>query len=283
MATYAIGDVHGCLDALEALLERIQFDPRQDYLWFVGDLVNRGPQSLQVLRRVKALGGRVRLVLGNHEIYLLALSVGVGERYRGKDAGLEEVLTAPDCQALCDWLRQQPFLYDDERLGYVMVHAGLPPQWNLTQARAYANELTACMSSERYAEFLRYFEHDLSTSRHQLNLWSEQLQGLERLSFICSALTRTRFCDAAGRLDFEHSGVLGSQPDDLMPWFDHPQRRSRDLRIIHGHWAALRGENNCGRPNIYSLDGGYVWGGKLIALCLETQQQFDVKAHTIET
>ncbi len=270
MATYAIGDVHGCFSTLERLLQQIQFNPKNDRLWFAGDLVNRGPQSLEVLRFVKSLGNVAHLVLGNHEIYLLTLFAGVGEHLRDRDSGIEAVLKAPDCQALCDWLRQQPFLYEEADTPYLMVHAGVPIQWDLEQARACAEELATCMRSPHYASFLDGFEHYLlHRDKKRRYVWSDQLKGQARLNFICDALTRIRFCDAEGGLDFLHNGAPGSQPAYLVPWFDHPKRCSYSLHIIHGHWSTLRTDTP--RPNIYSIDGGCVWGSNLIAFCLETQ------------
>lgn len=258
MATYAIGDVQGCYDELLALLERMAFDPVNDRLWFVGDLVNRGPQSLQVLRWVKNLDPPAHCVLGNHDLHLLAVAAG-HERY-GRNDTFRDVLTAPDRDELLDWLRRLPLLHHDSATGYTMVHAGLPPQWDLAQASACAAEVEAVLRGPAYGEFLMQMYGD------EPRAWSDSLSGVARLRFITNCLTRLRFCDAQGVLALHEKGPPGSQPAPWLPWFEVPERRSRNLHILFGHWSALR---EYSAPGLDALDTGCVWGGNLSALRLD--------------
>lgn len=263
MATYAIGDVQGCFDELCALLEKINYNSAQDELWFVGDLVNRGPKSLEVLRFIKQQL-RVKIVLGNHDIHLLALAFG----HTYSHHSLQAILTAPDCMELVEWLRRQPLLHHDEKLNYVMVHAGLPPQWNLAQAKKYAYELEKILQQENITDVLKHLYGN------QPDQWHDDLQGWERLRFITNALTRMRFCDEHGKLDLKTQGPLGTQLPGFMPWFQVPQRKTENCRIIFGHWAALQGKVNS--PNVFALDTGCIWGNCLTAMRLEDQQLFNV-------
>ena len=261
MAVYAIGDVQGCYDELLALLERISFDPAADKLWFVGDLVNRGPQSLQVLRFVKGLGDAAQCVLGNHDLHMLAVAAG-HERY-GRHDTFQDVLTAPDRDELLDWLRRWPLLHHDRATGFTMIHAGLPPQWDLAQACACAAEVEAALRGPAYAEFLGQMYGD------EPLIWSDTLRGVARLRFITNCFTRLRFCDAEGRLALHEKGPPGSQPAPYLPWFEVPDRKSRDLKIVCGHWSALRGYAAQG---VYALDTGCVWGGRLSARRLDAEE-----------
>lgn len=263
MAIYAIGDVQGCFDELQALLKQIDFHPGRDHLWFTGDLVNRGPKSLQVLRFVKGLASDAVTVLGNHDLHLLAVAEG-RERYRYNDT-FDDVLNAPDSDELLDWLRHRPLLHHDPRLGYTLVHAGLPPQWDLAQAEACAAEVEVVLRGQRYGE---YFEHMYG---NQPELWSDDLTGWERLRFITNYFTRLRYCDKDGRLALEEKGAPGSQTDGYLPWFAAPGRRSAGLKIIFGHWSTL-GEHT--DPGIYPLDTGCVWGGSLTALRLDGEPRW---------
>jgi len=262
MTTYAIGDLQGCLDPLKRLLDALRFDPAEDRLWFTGDLVNRGPDSLETLRFVRALDDCSVTVLGNHDLHLLAIAAG---NHAKRSAELEHVLEAPDCAELLQWLRQCPLLYADRSLGYVMVHAGLPPQWTIPQAALLAAEVETVLRGPDLDAFLGEMYGDTP------DLWSETLQGMERLRYIVNAFTRTRFVDAEGRLDFDQKGPPGSQPVPLMPWFEQPERASRDTTLVFGHWSALGAYAG---NNVYGLDSGCVWGNALTALPLEPPERF---------
>ncbi|RUQ36095.1 MAG: symmetrical bis(5'-nucleosyl)-tetraphosphatase [Candidatus Competibacteraceae bacterium] len=258
MAVYAIGDIQGCYDPLRRLLDLLRFDPTADTLWLVGDLVNRGPQSVEVLRLVRDLGDRAIAVLGNHDLTLLAVAAGQVKPKR-KDT-FHSVLDAPDGAALLDWLRHCPLLHHDAELGFTLVHAGLPPQWDLVQAQACAAEVAATLRSPRCAEFLG------SMFGGEPRRWQEDLTGNDRLRFTINALTRMRFCTADGTLSFSEKGPPGSQKPGLLPWFSVPRRRSADLRIVFGHWAAL---GYYRAPGLYALDSGCVWGNRLTAIRLD--------------
>ncbi len=263
MAIYAIGDVQGCFNELQALLKEIGFHVNRDRLWFTGDLVNRGPKSLEVVRFVKNLAGDAVTVLGNHDLHLLAVAEG-SDRYRYNDT-FDDVLNAPDGDELLDWLRHRPLLHHDAKLGYTLIHAGLPPQWDLAQAEACASEVEAVLRGRRYGE---YFEHMYGD---RPDLWSDDLSGWERLRFITNCFARMRYCDNAGRLALEEKGAPGTQPEGYMPWFAAPGRRSAGLKIIFGHWSTLGG---CTGPGIYPLDSGCVWGGNLTALRLDGEPRW---------
>lgn len=262
MPVYAIGDIQGCDAEFAALLERIEFDPARDRLWLTGDLVNRGPRSLEVLRRVQALGSAVTVVLGNHDLHLLALAANGGERSKPGDT-LEAVLAAPDREELLEWLQQQPLLHHDAALGWTMVHAGLAPQWDLATAAACARELETALRSDHSARKLFAAMYG-----NRPDQWSDELAGLDRLRFITNCFTRLRFCDQQGRLDLKYKGTLAQAPPGLMPWFRAPGRRTSGLRILFGHWSALgfyQGEG------VLGLDTGCVWGGKLTAVRLDQE------------
>jgi bis(5'-nucleosyl)-tetraphosphatase (symmetrical) len=262
MAVYAIGDVQGCYDALLHLLETLRFDPARDRLWFCGDLVNRGPLSLGVLRLVHSLGDRALSVLGNHDLTLLAVAAGCRQP-RHKDT-FHAILAAPDREPLLEWLRCCPMLHHDDSLGFTLVHAGLPPPWDLSQAQHCAAELETVLRGPGYRDFLaRMFG---SEPRR----WRSDLAGVDRLRFTVNSLTRMRYCHADGSLDFSHKGAPGSQPAGLSPWFELPERRNADLRLVFGHWAAL---GYYRAPGIYALDSGCVWGGRLTAVCLNEPER----------
>lgn len=258
MATFAVGDVQGCHEELKRLLERIGFDGREDTLWFTGDLVNRGPGSLEVLRFVKGLGRRALCVLGNHDLHLLAVAAGTA-RLR-KDDTLDAVLAAPDRDEILDWLRRLPLLHHDANLGYTLVHAGLPPQWDLALAQTCAHELEAALRGDRHPEFFRQMYGN------EPGRWSADLAGMDRLRFIVNCFTRLRYCDGEGKLDLKAKGAPGSQAQGLMPWFEVPGRRSAELHVLFGHWSTL-GEIR--DRNVHALDTGCVWGGRLTALRLD--------------
>jgi bis(5'-nucleosyl)-tetraphosphatase (symmetrical) len=260
MAVYAIGDVQGCDEEFSQLLTKLNFSASRDTLWLVGDLVNRGPRSLEVLRRVKALGSAAITVLGNHDLHLLALALSPTEPVKSKDT-LQAILTAPDRDELLHWLRHRPMLHHDAALGYTMVHAGLPPQWDLALAQSCARELEEALRDERSCREL--FAHMYGDKP---DIWSEDLQRHERLRFITNCLTRLRFCRADGRLDLKFKGEVKNAPKHLMPWFQVPERRSRDLRIVCGHWSALGYHDADG---VLAIDTGCVWGEKLCAVRLD--------------
>lgn len=266
MSTYAIGDVQGCFHELEALLEAVNFNPNKDQLWLAGDLVNRGPDSLQVLRFVSGLGDRVRCVLGNHDLHLLAVSYS-GARTKRSDT-LQPILDAPDRDKLLDWLRHQPLCYYDAARGYVMAHAGVPPVWNLEQALAFAKEVEEVL---RGGQCKHYFDNMYGNKPAK---WSDDLEGFDRLRAITNYFTRMRFCTPKGKLDFSAKEGLDQCPDGFAPWFRYPRKVSE--KIIFGHWAALEGRVNA--EGIYGLDTGCVWGGQLTALHLESGKLTSVKS-----
>ncbi len=270
MSTYAIGDIQGCYDSLQNLLERCAFDPAQDRLWLVGDLVNRGPKSLATLRLIKSLGNSALTVLGNHDLYLLMLAEG-GAKFRAKDDTLDEVLNAPDCDELLDWLRHQPLCHTEGN--YCLVHAGLLPQWSAKQARALAHEVESQLQAENYREFI------LNLWGSEPAGWSDDLQGWERLRVIVNAMTRMRFCKTNGLMDFKAKGKLSKAPAGHVPWFDLPDRQSAETVLITGHWSALGLRIT---PNLLALDSGCLWGGHLTAVRLEDRQIFQVNCSPSE-
>ncbi len=253
MSTWAIGDIQGCYDELQALLKKIDFKPGHDQLWFTGDLVNRGPKSLQTLRLVRKL--KAITVLGNHDLHLLACAHRP-QRCRRKDT-LNQILKAPDADELLDWLRRRPLLHHDPDSGYTLLHAGLPPQWNLRTARRCAREVETVLRGKRYADFLEVMYGD------QPDCWNKSLHGMKRLRFITNCLTRLRYCDARGHLALQQKGVPGTQPHHLRPWFAWPKRKSRDMKIIFGHWSTLGAFD---APGLHAVDTGCLWGGSLTAL-----------------
>jgi bis(5'-nucleosyl)-tetraphosphatase (symmetrical) len=266
MAIYAIGDVQGCFYELQLLLEHIHFDPECDHLWFTGDLVNRGPHSLETLRFVKGLGERAVVVLGNHDLHLLAVACDA-ERLKRHDT-LRPVLRAPDRDELLGWLRHRPLLHHDPAVGFVLIHAGLPPQWGLALARSCAAEVEKVLRGPAHAELFRHMYGDLP------DLWSDSLTGWDRLRFITNCLTRLRYCSPAGQLALRPKGPPGSQPAGYEPWFRIPGRASAGLHIVFGHWATLGAQSE---PGIHALDSGCVWGQALTALSLDdTRQHFEV-------
>ncbi len=255
MATYAIGDIQGCYRDFRNLLERLAFDPERDRLWLAGDLVNRGPDSLAVLRFARSLGKRAVCVLGNHDLHLLAVSQGNLKHY--KDALLESVLLAPDRDDILDWLRRRPLLHYSEKKHFAMVHAGLPPQWDLATALARAREVEDVLRGPDFREFMTHM-YGNSPER-----WSDDLQGMDRLRYIVNSFTRMRFCRGDGTLDLSEKGPPGTQGANLYPWFEAPYRASAEVRIICGHWSTLGFVN---RHNVWSLDTGCLWGGSLTAV-----------------
>jgi len=257
MSLYAIGDVQGCARAFDALLCAIEFDANKDCLWLAGDLVNRGPESLQVLRAVRALGDRAIAVLGNHDLHLLAAAAGV--RPPNPADTFADILEASDAAALIDWLRHRPLLHHDVDARRLLVHAGIPPGWSVEQAACAAHEVESVLRSDVWQQTLASMYGD--EPRH----WRAELSDVDRMRYTINALTRMRFCDRAGGLDFEESGPPGSQPADLLPWFDHPGRVDADVHVVFGHWAAL---GVLRRVDVTATDSGCVWGGALTAIPL---------------
>lgn len=265
MPTYAIGDIQGCYAALEILLKYINFNPNEDTLWFTGDLVNRGPQSLETLRFVKNLGPRHHTVLGNHDLHLLA--VADGAHAGSSDDTLASILEAPDREELLNWLCQQPLLYHDEKLNYLMVHAGLASNWDLVTAKKLAKEVEAILRSDRKSDF---FKHMYGNHPDH---WSSDLTGMDRLRCITNYFTRARFCYPDGRLELRNKGKV-EDASHLIPWFMVPNRANQDIKIIFGHWAALGGVTDT--LNAYALDTGCIWGFSLTAMRLEDEKRFSV-------
>ncbi|KRT53764.1 symmetrical bis(5'-nucleosyl)-tetraphosphatase [endosymbiont of Ridgeia piscesae] len=255
MAVWAIGDIQGCYDELRRLLEQIRFDPAKDRLWFAGDLVNRGPQSLEVLRFVKSLGRSAVTVLGNHDLHLLALSQGNKRHY--KHGSLEPILLAKDREELLHWLRHQRVMYHNKKRGYSIIHAGLPPQWDIPTAMQRARELEAALQGPRFHEFCH------AMYGNEPDRWSDDLRGLDRLRFIANCFTRLRFCTPDGQLALREKGAPGSADPSLLPWFKVPGRASRNDQIIFGHWSTLGYQHT---DNTWCVDSGCLWGGTLTAL-----------------
>lgn len=263
MAVYAVGDVQGCYEALCCVLQQVGFDPERDKLWLVGDLVNRGPQSLEVLRYVRSLGPAAQLVLGNHEVHLLAVAAGV-RRLRASDT-LGAILSAPDREELLHWLAQQPLLHVDEALGYCMVHAGLLPGWSIADARELAREAQPWLLPPGLASVA-------GPCPNEPEELSAELSPPQRARAIIGAFTRLRVCTASGRMNWTFKGPVGQCPPGLAPWFAHPAREARELGIIFGHWAALHGEASA--ANVFALDTGCAWGRTLTVMRLEDQRRY---------
>ena len=249
---YLIGDVQGCCDALGRLLALIDFSPSRDRLWLLGDLVNRGPQSLATLRRLQGLGDAANCLLGNHDLHLLATAHGVRSAHRGDT--LDDILAAPDREALVDWLRRQHLALFDA--GWLMVHAGVVPQWSRDDVLAAAAEVQAVLRGPDLPDFLH------AMYGNEPARWSPELAGTARLRFTVNVLTRLRFCTADGTMDFKTKDGAGAAPEGFMPWFDVPGRRTADVPVAFGHWSTL---GLLDRPGLLGLDTGCVWGGRLTA------------------
>jgi len=262
MAVYAVGDVQGCYGSLRALLDKVGFDPSSDSLWLTGDLVNRGPQSLEVLRYVKSLP-RAVAVLGNHDLHLLA--VASGQAPAKKRDTFSELLAAPDRDDLLNWLRSRPLLHHDDKLGFTMVHAGLLPQWDLASACRLAHEAEHYISHSDRNDLFTHMYGD--TPDH----WDDALGGWARIRIIINGMTRLRYCDASGRMDLRPKMAPGGQPAGLLPWFEVETRRHAGLRIIFGHWSTLGLWHHAG--NI-GLDSGCLWGGRLTAVRIDQTPYF---------
>jgi bis(5'-nucleosyl)-tetraphosphatase (symmetrical) len=264
VSTYAVGDIQGCFEPFMALLERIAFDPARDRLWLAGDVVNRGPASLETLRYVKTLGDRAVTVLGNHDLYLLMVAAGVVTK-RGAGDTIDPILAAPDRDELLGWLRRQPLMHVEH--GHALVHAGLLPAWTVTQARALAAEAEVVLAGSGGNEFL----HHMWGS--QPAAWRDDLTGWDRLRVIINAMTRMRFCSPAGEMEFHTKGEVANAPAGFLPWFEVPGRASADHTIVCGHWSALGLQVE---PGLLALDSGCLWGRELSAVRLEDRTVFQV-------
>jgi bis(5'-nucleosyl)-tetraphosphatase (symmetrical) len=269
MKTYVIGDLQGCAHEAEVLLKRIDADAQgQARIFFVGDLINRGPESLAALRRVAALeqagGGRVQALLGNHDLHLLA--VAVGAQTASKSDTLDQILAAPDRDQLIDWLRRRPLALLAD--GHLLVHAGVLPQWTAAQAVALAGEVESVLRGPGWIEFLGQMYGN------EPDHWDDALSGVPRLRCIVNALTRMRLCTLDGRMDFKHKESAGAPAGSaLVPWFELPGRKTRDVTVVFGHWSAL---GLLLRANLIGVDSGCVWGGKLSSVCLENRALLQV-------
>jgi bis(5'-nucleosyl)-tetraphosphatase (symmetrical) len=263
MAVYAIGDVQGCHDELARLLDKLRFDSASDRLWFCGDLVNRGGQSLAVLRLVHSLGDSAVCVLGNHDLSLLAVAARDEAAQAKTNAELREVLFAPDRDALLGWLRTRPLLHVDRDLGFVLVHAGFAPTWTLELAEQVAREVEERLAGDGAQRLL------LAMFGNKPDQWTPRLRGIDRLRATINVMTRLRYCDVRGRIAYGEKGVPGTQKPGLYPWFEVPGRVPQPLRIVCGHWSTLGRFAGMG---VYAIDGGCVWGGELIALRIDGEE-----------
>ena len=264
MAAYAVGDLQGCLDQLKCLLERVRFDPARDRLWLVGDLVNRGPKSLETLRFLYSIRESLVCVLGNHDLHLLAVANNI-EHLRKADT-LREIIDAPDRAELLDWLRRQKLLHYDEQRDVALVHAGIPPQWTLKKALKRAAEVEEALQDDaRLPLFL-----DGMYGNEPVK-WDKDLHGAARLRVITNYFTRMRFCRADGTLDLKSKEGLDTAPPGFAPWFSIPGRKTRGQKIIFGHWAALEGK--CDEPDLFALDTGCVWGGAMTLLNIDSGER----------
>lgn len=269
MTTYAIGDIQGCYHAFQALLAKLKFNPKTDKLWLVGDLINRGSGSLEVLRWCYQNQANLRVVLGNHDLHALAVAYGLAPPH--KSDTLHALLEAADHEVLLDWLRHQHLIYQED--DYLMIHAGLLPQWTVVQAMQCGAEVEAELRGPNYRDFL------MNMYGNQPDSWNETLTGIERVRVITNALTRLRVCTAQGAMEFSFKGELPDVPVGLMPWFDVPGRATKEAQIIFGHWSAL---GLLLRDNIFALDTGCFWGGHLTAMNLATKAITQVPSHPLD-
>jgi len=263
MATYAIGDIQGCYHAFQHLMQKTGFQPQVDQLWLVGDVINRGSGSLEMLRWIYRHRDCVVMVLGNHDLHALAVAEGYVPVHASDT--LQDLLDAPDADALFGWLRMQPLVHRND--AYLMVHAGLLPQWSADDALLLGAEVQQALRGEGYHDFLS------NMYGNQPAVWNASLQGVDRLRLITNAMTRLRTCTAQGEMNFKFSGELQNIPSRYMPWFDVPGRRSAGTTIVCGHWSAL---GLVQRVDLYALDTGCLWGGKLTAMRLEDRAIFQV-------
>ena len=258
MSTYAIGDIQGCYDELLDLLSLIDFNPQKDVVWFTGDLINRGKKSLDVLRFVKSLGKAAVCILGNHDLHYLAVASNC-EPLQKKDT-FHDILSAPDTDGLFEFVRHFPLIHHDSKLKYTMVHAGLAPQWSLKEALDCSREFEIILQGKNYRDFLLHMYGD-NDADHPLRV-------------IVNYCTRMRYVDKKGNLNLDYKGPIGGQPKGFYPWFSVSTRKTKDDKIIFGHWASLKGKADT--KNIYALDTGCCWGNSLTALRLDDEQYFQI-------
>lgn len=266
MATYVIGDIHGCLEQLQQLLQLINFDNQNDTLWFTGDLINRGPQSLETLRFIKSLGSNHICVLGNHDLVLLALHAKQLTLPKDRSNNFDQILEAVDSDELLQWLQTRPVAYYDAKFNALLVHAGVLPQWSLEQILSYAGEIETALQGPNAAALFKEMYGNLPDT------WSPNLIGWNRLRFLMNCFTRMRFCSKTGQLDLAPKGIQPALGFDA--WFEIDTVRDSELTILFGHWAALLGKTN--KSNFIGLDTGCVWGHQLTALRLEDRKYFAV-------
>lgn len=262
MAVWAIGDLQGCYGPTQRLLEKIRFDPAKDRLWFCGDLVNRGGESLETLRLVHSLREHCDVVLGNHDLSLLAISERSPDDQRKVNPDLQRILFAEDREPLIEWLRHRPLLHSDREMGWMMIHAGMAPKWTTAHAEKHAREVEHRLRSDSRRKLLRNMYGDYPP-------WSPALRGVERERAIINIFTRLRYCSPRGRIAFNEKGAPGTQAPGLYPWYEVPGRSERDLKIVCGHWSTLGLFIGHG---VHAIDTGAVWGGKLTALQLDTDE-----------
>lgn len=266
MSTYVVGDVQGCLQAFLELVDQIGFKPGRDRLWLAGDLVNRGEDSIGMLRWCMAHDDSVVAILGNHDLHLLAVAEGFVPPHRKDTIG--DILAAPDREVVLDWLRRRPMAHKED--GWLMVHAGLLPEWTPGQALELARELEDVLRGPGFRAFLG------DMYGNEPRRWDKRLRGQERLRLVANAMTRMRYLHADGSMDFQHKCAPAEAPEGLRPWFDMPGRRSRDIKVVFGHWSTL---GLMLRPDAVALDTGCLWGGQLSALRLEDGLLFQRPCH----
>ncbi|MFV2060202.1 MAG: symmetrical bis(5'-nucleosyl)-tetraphosphatase [Gammaproteobacteria bacterium] len=266
MTIYAIGDIQGCFTELQQLLKKINFSKTNDTLWFAGDLINRGPESLETLRFIKSLGDSAITVLGNHDLHALAVRAGIK---KDKHESLSNLLNAPDADELFNWLRCQPLIHHDPALKFTIVHAGIPPDWDLPSALNHGQELHQILSSDNYLEFLEHMYGD------HPDIWQDTLSGWDRLRYICNAFTRIRYCYPNGRLNLSEKNspefVANNVNDNILPWFEVDNRKTKSDNIIFGHWSTLGLRIEDG---LYALDTGCLWGKHLTALKIDSELNY---------
>jgi len=267
MTTYVIGDLQGCYDELMELLAAIQYTPETDHLWFVGDIINRGPKSLECLRFVKTLceQGKADTVLGNHDFHLLAAYSGL-EKYRSKSDTLSPILESDDVDELVEWLRIQPLMVTHPVYSAVMVHAGIPPQWTIPEAKQYAKELETKLSAPDWQDYV--INHLFGS---EPNHWENTLSGYERLRYIVNAFARMRYCSPEGKLEFKTKSAPKGSGGEYQPWFVFPNRRNKDHEIFFGHWSTLGAID---AYHVHATDTGCLWGGQMTAYAMETKQRY---------
>ena len=263
MATYAIGDVQGCFDELKALLSQINFNTDLDQLWFCGDLVNRGPKSLETLRFIRSLGDNAITVLGNHDLHLLATAYD--HQKPGKKDTFDELLQASDCPELLNWLRHQRLIHHDKDKNITLLHAGIHPSWSIDKTLQLATEMEHVLQSDSHINFYKHMYGDKPFN------WSDSLTGWPRYRFITNILTRLRYCDVHGRPALNAKGAPGSQTENFLPWYEIPDRKSQQDKIIFVHWSTLPHAGLSSINNAYAIDSGCLWGGALTAMRIDIE------------